>query len=94
MNSFEGNPVLGLLMMVKAQTKAKICVLNCKCCVTERTCCLCSELNYELMTCLLEKKNWKTWFCYKKVQVMKDKRFQESRKIEYDQNKEGKENKR
>ena len=40
------------------------------------------------------KKNWKTWFCCKKVQVMKDKRFQESRKIEYDQNKEGKENKR
>ena len=50
MNSFEINTVLGLLMMIKAQTRDKICSINYKYCVAERTCCLCSKLDYELMT--------------------------------------------
>ena len=35
---FEGNIVLGLLMIIKAQIKAKICYVNCDCCVAGRTC--------------------------------------------------------
>ena len=84
MNSFDGNIVLGLIMMIKAQTKDKICFVNCKCCVAEGTCCLCFKLDYELMTCLLNK-FWKTQFCCTKVQVMKDKRLQESQNIEDEQ---------
>ena len=49
MNSFEGNHVLGLLMKIKAQTKAKICSVNCKCCVVERTCYWCSVFDYWIM---------------------------------------------
>ena len=86
MNSFQGNIVLGILMMIKAQTKTKISFVNCKGCVAERTCCLCSKLDYELMTCLLNK-FWKTWFCCIEVQAMKDKILRESQKIEDDQRK-------
>ena len=69
---FEGNLVLGLIMRIKEQTKDKICTMNCKYCVAEKTCCLCSKLDYELVTCLL-KKFWKTWLCCTKVQDIKDK---------------------
>ena len=86
MNCFEVNIVLGLLIRTNAQTKDRICFVNCKCCVKKRTCCLCSKLDYELMTCLLNK-FWKTWFCCTKVQVMKDKSVRESQKIEGDQSK-------
>ena len=85
MKYFDGNVVLGLFMMIKAQTKEKICSVNCKCCVAERTCCLCFELDCELMTCLLNK-FWKTYFCYTKVQVMKDKGLWGPQKIYDDQN--------
>ena len=53
MNSFDGNVSLVPLMRIKAQTNAKIWFMNCKCCVAERTWCLCLELNYEVMTYLL-----------------------------------------
>ena len=59
MNSFKSNTILGIFMMTKAQTKAKMFSRNYKCCVAERTCCLCPKLDYELMTCLLNK-FWKT----------------------------------
>ena len=49
MNYFEDNTVLGILMMIKSQTKTKICSVNCKCCVVEMTCCLCSVLDYWIM---------------------------------------------
>ena len=62
MNYFDGNDVLGLFMRIKAQTKARIYFMNCKCCFAERTCYLCSKLDHELMTCLLNK-FWKTLFC-------------------------------
>ena len=80
MNYFEGNLVLDLLMRIKAQAKAENCTVNCKCCVAERTSCLCFKLDYELMTCLLNK-FWKTWFYCTKVQVIKDKSLQESQNI-------------
>ena len=53
MNYFEVNTVLGFLMRIKAQTKDRIYSVNCKWCFAERTCYLCSKLDYELMTCLL-----------------------------------------
>ena len=86
---FEGNLVLGLIMRIKVQTKAKICTMNCKYCVAEKTCCLCSKLDYELVTCLLNK-FWNTQFCCTKVQIMKDKILQELHKIEDAQSKAGK----
>ena len=83
---FEGNLVLCLIMRIKVQTKAKICTMNCKYCVVEKTCCLCSKLDYELVTYLLNT-FWKTWFSRTKVQVMKDKILRELQKIEDDQSK-------
>ena len=46
MNSFEVNVVLGLLMKIKEQKKARIYFMNCKCCFTERTYYLSSKLDY------------------------------------------------
>ena len=86
MNYLEDNPVLGLIVRIKAQTKEKVNFMNCKCYVAEGTCFLCSKLDYKLMTCFLNK-CWKTQFCCTKVHAMKDKILQESQKIEYDQSK-------